>query len=291
VVVALAAAGAAVGGLSAIGAPPVVAAPVVTVSPVNCVDAAVPRASTSLSSVLDSAEADRSVSRLANSGAPDRTGRSSASGTLASRARAAAQDGGSSSGTNADQRVDDSATSGGGGAAARSAGSDTATASADELAQALADAVAGSTNAAGRRLAAALADEGFVPSDGVGASQADATGGASGNAGLGTGSARSSQGSQVGGAQAICTDPQAQLDDSAAQTGGRLDGAGSTGVDDTAQQSVRGQQPVLTDERLGETAGPAQRAGSGADDRAIESIAAVLERVGAAAGRGDGPRG
>jgi hypothetical protein len=173
----------------------------------------------------------------------------------------------------------------------RSAGSDTATASADELAQALADALAGSANAAGRRLAAALADEGFVPSDGVGVSRADATGGATGNAGLGTGSARSSQSSQVGGAQASCADSQAQLDDSAAQTGGRLDGAGSRGVDDSAQQSVRGQQSVLTGQGLGESAGSADRAGSGADDRAIESIAAVLERVGATAGRGDGTRG
>ena len=227
--------------------------------------------------MLDSAEADGS-------------GESSGSGTLASRARAAAQDGAPSSGSNANQRVDDAATSGSG-AAGRSGGSDTATASADELAQALADALAGNTNAAGRRLAAALADEGFVPSDGVGASQADATGEATGNAGLGTGSARSSQGSQVGGAQASCTDSQAQPDDSGAQAGGRLDGAGSTGVDDSAQESVRGQRSVLTGQRPGESAGPADRAGSGADDRTIESIAAVLERVGATAGRGDGTRG
>jgi hypothetical protein len=295
VVAALAVAGAAAGGLTGIGAPTAA-----TVAPVNCAtggsaseentetqDGGARRASSSLISVLDSAEADESRGRQANSGAAGGTSESSGeSGTLASRARA------------------------GGDAVARSDDRGTPLGSAAELAQALAEALAGSTDPAARRIAAALADEGFVATErGVASdqdettSEPDGTDGASGSAsgradatndpGQSTRVGRSSGevgddsvGDGTGSGRAGCADPGAQREDTTGEdggTGGRADtqraasrtGFGDDGADDSADD----------------------RADDGADDRAIESIASVLERTATsdrtstASGRGDDLRG
>jgi hypothetical protein len=305
VVVALAAAGAAAGGLSGFGAPPAV-----TVSPVNCVtdgsasegnlvgarDDAAPRGSSSLSNVLDRSEADGPG---ASPGASD---------TLASRARAGSEEDPTSTG--ADRRTANAATSAGdgplsSGAAARSDGSDTATATAgdaavgdaavgdaaaadepaaEDLAQALADALAGSTTPAARRIAAALADEGFVAEERVAASEQDAAGAANRSA------AGRSDDTGLGGSQAAddassCTGPGVQREDAAGQTaatGERTEVVGSAGAADDEPLSARGQKPELT---------PSRRDGTGADSRGIEGIASVLERTATAGGRGDGLQG
>jgi hypothetical protein len=300
VVAALAVAGAAAGSLSGTGAPPTPAASVV-----SC---ATEGSSTTAADVV-------AGTRRATSPAADRGETSDESDTLASRARE--RSGGGAGSSDADEDTGGATADSGqsAGARGRGTGTGTAEASADELAQALADALAGSTNPAAQRIAEALADEGFVATEQRGVPEQDETGqdetgtGAGAGRGNDTGTGRSNNGSDRTGngladdggdsdaAQSSnrsgrtgngLADDEATCADSGEETG-RASNAG-TGRSTREPEQESGRGGAARDDADG-SAGRTGSQGRANDDRSSDGIASVLDRTAdTAAERGDGLR-
>jgi hypothetical protein len=219
VVTALATVGAAVGGLAVIGTS---AAESPAVSPVNCVTDG--SATSSVSSVLDRTEADADE---ADETADCRTAEREpigGSGPLTSRARA---DSNSSGSNNSGSNNSGSNNSNSNNSNSNNSNSNsTARQSADDLAQELADALAGSTDSDALRIAAALTDAGYVASDASAASGQDETIGDSEDTGPSTRSGRSSRNDDGGGSERVSSSVRRGVDtaDSSADSSADEDG-------------------------------------------------------------------
>jgi hypothetical protein len=145
------------------------------------------------------------------------------------------------------------------------AGTEAGTASADELAQALADALADNTNAAAQRIAAALADEGFVPTG----SEASTQAGDASEAGS-VDSADAVAENAVGGGRG-------QDDDRSADGERGKPGSAGAGNGPSLLDRARESGSALRDE-AGDPAGGA-RSGASLDDAAARDDRAALEEA------------